>query len=147
MGSLPFQSELESCKMSKVSLLFLTICLAAVFTTGFALDCMVCDGTSGGILGVCGENEEGTSRTCPDNTIVCAKSECEKDGETMIMRLCAGDQKIEATPKTSECQDGIDLLGWDCTVCGCDTDNCNGATMTQMSTLVIVVVTLLSFLN
>ena len=39
---------------------------------------MVCDGTSGGFTGICGENDEGTSRTCPDNTVACAKSECMK---------------------------------------------------------------------
>ena len=32
--SLSLQSEQESCKMSKVSLLFLAICLAALVTSG-----------------------------------------------------------------------------------------------------------------
>ena len=48
----------------------------------------------------------------------------------------------------------MDILDWDCTVCGCETDDCNqgndwtgGATMTQISTVGIISIILLSFLN
>ena len=48
----------------------------------------------------------------------------------------------------------MDILDWDCTVCGCDTDNCNqgndwsgGATMTQISMVGIIAIILLSFLD
>ena len=37
--------------------------------------------------------------------------------------------------------------GYDYTICACDTDNCNGATMTQISTVGIIAVIILSFLN
>ena len=80
---------------------------------------MVCDGTSSGINGVCGENEEGTSRTCPDNTVACAKSECINGDETMIIRACAGDQKTEATPKTSQCLDNVRIKTPDQQTDGC----------------------------
>ena len=34
-----------------------------------------------------------------------------------------------------------------CTVCSCDTDDCNGASMTQISTLPFIAVVLLSFMS
>ena len=37
--------------------------------------------------------------------------------------------------------------GVDCTVCACDTDDCNGASMTQISTVGFISVLLLSFMN
>ena len=37
--------------------------------------------------------------------------------------------------------------GADCTVCSCDTDDCNGASMTQISTLCFIAVVLLSFMS
>ena len=81
------------------------------------MDCIVCgDYTSS--AGVCQENEEGTSITCPDSptgaAIQCAKSNCTKDGETMIIRACAYPlpelTKTEATPKLNECQDHVRLV-------------------------------------
>merc|ERR1711997_769691 len=126
-------SSVTVFKMSKVSILFVFISLAALFTSGFALDCIQCNGTS--IENVCGKDEEGISTTCLSTAIGCGYSNCTSpDGETMIMRFCNYD-KPDAIPKTNECQDHVPILDYDCTICACDTDNCNGATMTQISTV------------
>ena len=37
--------------------------------------------------------------------------------------------------------------GYDYTICACDTDNCNGATMAKISTLGIIAVIISSFLD
>ena len=92
-------------------------CITSFENIGFALDCLVC-GDSTSTPGVCQENENGTSITCPDSAtgaaIQCAKSNCTKDGETMIIRACAYPlpelTKTEATPKLNECQDHVRLV-------------------------------------
>ena len=39
------------------------------------------------------------------------------------------------------------ISGHDCTVCACDTDDCNGAAMTQISIIGLISVVLLTFMN
>merc|ERR1711971_54786 len=159
-------SSVSAFKMSKVSSVFVSICLAALFTSGFALDCIQCNGTS--IENMCGKDEEGISTTCGSTAISCGFGNCTTpEGETMIMRFCnypIPPPKTETAPKATVCQD-VPILDYNCTICACDTDNCNGATppttpptttaatttngatMNQILTVGIIAVTLLSFLN
>ena len=88
-----------------------------ISTLGFALDCIVCNGTNSTSVeatGICGKDEEGTSITCPDSAtgaaIACTKSDCTQDDETMIIRACVypiPPPKTGAAPKTNECQDHV----------------------------------------
>ena len=88
-----------------------------ISTLGFALDCIVCNGTNSTSIeatGICGKDEEGTSITCPDSAtgaaIACTKSDCTQDDETMIIRACVypiPPPKTGAAPKTNECQDHV----------------------------------------
>merc|ERR1711971_1048503 len=160
-------SSVSAFKMSKVSGVFVSICLAALFTSGFALDCIQCNGTS--IENECAKDEEGISTTCDSTAISCGFGNCTTpDSETIIMKYCAypiPPPKTETAPKAYVCQDMEILPGYNCTICACDTDNCNsgkittppptttaatttnGATINQIFTVGIIAVTLLSFLN
>merc|ERR1739838_252765 len=141
-----FNQSKKVVKCQKYHCIFLAICLAALVTSGVALKCIQCSGSNG----LCGEDEEGTSGVCPSNTIACVKGQC----ETLLFRYC-GVPALEPTEnsidimfdtKLDECRDDS-YNGEDCTVCACDTDDCNGASMTQISTIGFIGVVLLSFLN
>ena len=114
------------------------------------MNCIQCNGTSTESTGICEKDEAGVSTTCLSTATTCAYSNCATpDGETMIIRACGDDEppsKTETAPNFYVCQD-YPILDYNCTVCACDTDNCNGATMNQISTVGIIAVTLLSFLN
>ena len=53
---------------------------------GSTLDCLVC--SQGDLEGQCGENEEGTSQTCPAGN-VCGKGTCEIAGTSVVLRTCS----------------------------------------------------------
>merc|ERR1712107_32138 len=116
-------------KMIKLFLILLPLSLLALTNSGFALKCMQCDGWFNGEHALCGENDEGHSTTCPDNS-VCAKASCEVNSTlTTTLRSCADKEGA-----ISGCQSGVDVGdGVSCTICACDTDNCNGATLTSIS--------------
>merc|ERR1711997_1356415 len=110
-------SSVTVFKMSKVSILFVFISLAALFTSGFALDCIQCNGTS--IENMCGKDEEGISTTCDDTAISCGLGNCTTpDSGIMIMKYCVypiPPPKTETAPKAYVCQDMEILPGYNCT--------------------------------
>merc|ERR1712008_57447 len=149
MGSLPLRSEQESCNMFKVSFLLFIISLAASVTTGVTISCIQCRSEipdTGGILGLC-EGEEGTSVECPLG--VCTKAEFSLGGGPIsIVRHCGA-------PETGNSLTGNETaveLDPDFMICVCNSNDCNGgdpngASTTQISIMVFIVVILLSSMN
>merc|ERR1711997_1158319 len=113
-------SSVSALKMSKVSGVFVSICLAALFTSGFALNCIQCNGTSTESTGICEKDEAGVSTTCLSTATACAYSNCTTpDGETMIIRACGDDEppsKTETAPNFYYCQDYVPILDYNCTI-------------------------------
>ena len=75
--------------------------------SGFALDCIQCNGTS--IENMCGKDEEGISTTCDSTAISCGFGNCTTpDSEVIIMKYCVyppPPPKTETAPKAYVCQD------------------------------------------
>merc|ERR1711971_819576 len=135
----PNKKHLKKKKMSRVSLFLVLVCFTAWFSSGSARDCLVC--TGGLHPGWCGENESGTSKTCPEDGAKCGKADCEVDGQTVIIRDCA----LAIAPDEDTC---VEVNGENsCHQCTCNSDNCNYATKAQISAISILAVIFVSMLT
>lgn len=119
---------------TKILCLFSLIYLTALFTSGFALKCLVCRGDSNNY---CKEGQKGEIEECNREIEdpVCAEMEGKKPGKTHIVRYgCFGlsDAKRKANKyditisQKNECQSAMER-GETITLCTCDNeDSCNG---------------------
>merc|ERR1711997_309068 len=128
------QETSKKKKMSRVSLFLVLVCFTAWFSSGSAIDCLVC--TGGSFETQCGENESGTSQTCQEEGAKCGKAECEINGQTVISRGCA----------PADTEDGCKTDD-DCTACACNSDNCNYATKAEISAISVLAVIFVSMLT
>merc|ERR1711981_1397014 len=115
-------SSKKEKKMFRVSLVFVLISITAFIYSGSALDCLVCSEGPVGMESQCGENENGTSTTCPEGHL-CVRAECVTPSQGQFLMLACSDN---ANAPDEFCDDVGTDEGNLCHVCTCSSDNCNG---------------------
>merc|ERR1711976_276883 len=121
-------------------LVFVLICLASQFYSGSSLNCTVCEDElncgsyEGGIMG------SGKSEECTKGWM-CGKHICNIDGKSVTGRKCMDVGDLNGLDLEDQCTDQDITLGdvtYNCSVCICNSDNCNGGMLVQISMIGIV---------